>query len=298
MKILFFIGTDWAFGRIHEDLVRVLAAANVTADVLDWRRSYPGDLVRGLSEDYDLVVTVPTEARILVSDYGVDPKRIVVVAHGESDLKKTPLECWPSFAGFAVVADGLVRTARDLGIERIPQVVRIGVDGERFWSPHVPTAIHTLGYASTLERIEWGVDIKRGHLAARIARELGIEFRPVPQGTHMLAMPAYYRSVDAVIVTSLVESVSLPALEAAASGRVVLGAPVGVLPELAERGAALLLPVQEDELVAEAIRVLRGLSVDPAGLRKQCLRARETARHRYAWNDCVTSWLGFFEALV
>jgi len=292
VKILFFIGTDWAFGRIHEDLVRVLRRHDAVADVLDWRRSYAPDLLRSL--DYDLVVTIPTEARVLTSDYGLSPSRVAVVAHSTCDIDKTPLESWDTFAGYAVVSEDLREHSLRRGIWSVPDVVRVGIDVARFARCAPPDGIRVLGYASAMCREEDGRDIKRGHLAARIAEEAGLVFRPAPLGTHLLAMPAYYASIDALVVTSTRESVCLPALEAAASGRLVLGTPVGVLPVLASRKAAILLPEDEASIVSVAVAEIRRYRESFFDLFQHAEAARRAVEHHYDWTWCAVSWLNFF----
>jgi len=74
-----------------------------------------------------------------------------------------------------------------------------------------------------------GVEQKRGRLAQSCAEEAGLEFKRT-EDTPMDQMPDFYASIDALIMPSLQEGAGLPALEAAAAGRLVIGTPVGHFP--------------------------------------------------------------------
>lgn len=75
-----------------------------------------------------------------------------------------------------------------------------------------------------------------------LAAALGIAARVHFHGAlPHVALPALYRSADLCLLTSLWESQSMVALEAAACGRATLGSAVGLLPEL-EPSEALVAP--------------------------------------------------------
>jgi glycosyltransferase involved in cell wall biosynthesis len=84
-------------------------------------------------------------------------------------------------------------------------------------------------------------------------------------------LPDYYRAADLCVLTSRFESQSMVALEAAACGRVTVGTPVGILPELVPPTAQV--PVGDRGALAEA---LARLGRDPALVRElgqRCLAA-------------------------
>lgn len=95
-------------------------------------------------------------------------------------------------------------------------------------------------------------------------------------------LPAFYAATDALVMASHYESFGLVALEALASGRPVIGPPVGVLPEVLSRPEAgvLLQDNSPDEL-------LRGMTViaeerHHKGVVQEAVR--RMISERYAWH--------------
>src|ERR1700686_1369057 len=118
---------------------------------------------------------------------------------------------------------------------RIPKVIKYGVNYRRFFTP-VSSELKIVGYGGSIHRADHtGVDWKRGVLAREATEAAGLVFTPSGQ-FHFLAMPRYYARVDAVLVTSLREGFGLPAIEAAAAGRLVISTPVGGFPYLVSKG--------------------------------------------------------------
>src|SRR4051794_34071268 len=86
IRILLFIGTGWAFGTVHSELVKFLHARGVLCDILDWRHQYTRDEVQLMLQYYDYIYGIPGETWPLTDNYGVPHERIVVVAHGDYDI--------------------------------------------------------------------------------------------------------------------------------------------------------------------------------------------------------------------
>lgn len=95
-------------------------------------------------------------------------------------------------------------------------------------------------------------------------------------------LPKFYAAADALVMASHYESFGLVALEALASGRPVIGPPVGVLPEVLRRAHAgvLLKDNSPDEL-------LRGMTLIAEERHRQGAfqeAVRRSLSKRYAWH--------------
>jgi glycosyltransferase involved in cell wall biosynthesis len=108
-------------------------------------------------------------------------------------------------------------------------------------------------------------------------------------------MPDFYRSVDAVLVSSLTESGPLPAIEAAAAGRLVIGAPVGHIPRKAYEGGAILAPIEREKFVAFCAETLSYYRDRPHEYVKKCLDIREAAQN-FDWRYCIDGWIDLIES--
>lgn len=251
MKLAIYTDTGWSLGQLYGGL-----APHLGADCLEWSRSYPP----GTFEAYDRVLTLAGDgSRSLVERYGIPRGKILVVAHAEQDVLRL-LEYDGNdgvyrYAGYGVVSDTLACSSLTAGVRRVPTVLRQGVDCAAYAAP-LPERLRVVGYGALLSRPnEYGVEIKRGELVRRACELARVEFRPaVPTNRREDAvprdeMPAYYASVDAVVCSSLQEGGAMPPYEAAASGRLVYGTPVGDFPRLAYEGMGILAPLNDVEFV-------------------------------------------------
>ena len=96
------------------------------------------------------------------------------------------------------------------------------------------------------------------------------------------AMRDWYRISDLVVIPSLMEAVSLAALEAMACGTPVLSTNVGGMPEIIESDVTgLLVPPADSHALASAIvRAHR----DPELMERIRTKALEMVRNRYGWD--------------
>ena len=292
-RVLFFVETTWAFGSVHFELCKYLKSRGVIADVLDWRRQYTSAEMAMLAEGYDFIVTIPSESVILTESYHVPYEKIVVVAHGEHDLRAMlqlrSSEEFDRFAGYGVVSDFVLEASAALGIRRIPRLVRIGINFEKFYLP-VSSKLRTVGYGGTFFRPDHaGVDIKRGFLAQEATEAAGLVFRPAGAFTY-LAMPQYYAEVDAVLVASLVEGSPLPPMEAAAAGRLVISTPAGHLPYLASLGAAIIAPMNANEYREFVLDRLTYFKENQSAYVRTCNKIQQAA-HALDWSNFIDDWV-------
>jgi hypothetical protein len=298
-RILFFIQTTWAFGSLHYELCKFLQVRGVVSDLLDWRRQYVSDEMKMMLDYYEYVVTVPGESVILTNSYGVPHDRIIVVAHAEHDLRvmlrNQPSEEFDKYAGYAVISEFIRNASVQLGIPRIPDIVRIGINCEKFSVPIAP-ALRTVGYGGTMYRTDHaGVDIKRGVLVEQAAEAAGLAFMPAGEFAFQ-TMPQYYKQVDAVLVSSLThgEGCALPGMEAAAAGRLVFSTSAGYFPELpVARHAGLIAPLDSGEYQEFATRKLLHFKERPDEYADICRIIQEDAK-QFDWQFAVEDWLSLF----
>jgi glycosyltransferase involved in cell wall biosynthesis len=249
-----------------------------------------------MAEYYDYVYGVPGETWPLTDNYGIPPEKIVVVAHGEYDiyhvLKDRSPEEMNRFANYAVLSDFLVELSAELGIRRVPKVVRYGINYRRFFRP-VSSELKIVGYGGSMHRAdEIGVDWKRGVLAQEATEAAGLTFTPAGS-FHFLAMPRYYGKVDAVLVTSLREGFGLPAMEAAAAGRLVISTPVGGFPHQASIGGGIQAPLDAKEFKEVAIHKLRYYKDHPAEYVAMCNQIQAAAK-QLDWEHVIDDWIALF----
>ncbi|MBV9577689.1 MAG: glycosyltransferase [Chloroflexi bacterium] len=125
--------------------------------------------------------------------------------------------------------------------------------------------VRAAGVSATLEIV--GAGPLRAPLT-QLARGLGLDRHLCFRGElDHAALPAVYRAADVAVVSSRHEAQCMAALEAAACGIPVVGACVGMLPEL----TTALAPVGDADALASTIR--RCLANPPAALSLHDLRA-------------------------
>ena len=121
----------------------------------------------------------------------------------------------------------------------------------------------------------------------------GIYF--IANGTyHYLAMPGYYKTVDALIMASIEEAAGMPMLEAAAAGRLCIGTPVGYFAEHGLRGGGHLVGLDEENFVKETVDILQHYKYNDDAYKKKCLEIQEYARENYDWSKVVDQWIKLF----
>lgn len=298
-NILFFVDADRALGFLHSELIKYLHQYRIIADIWDWTRSITVDEMNTISDNYDYIVTLPGNTWALTDAYGIAHERIVIVAHGEWDIQRAlstrPADEIDRFAGYAVVSDFLRERSTELGIRRVPSIVRPGISCARFGATP-PRQLSVVGYGGVLYREdEQGVDIKRGALAQKAAEKVGLTFRPAGQ-IHFLGMPSYYRQVDAVLVASLTEGFGLPALEAAAAGRLVISTGVGNFPLQASGGAGIVAPMGAKEYYDFVADTLAYYKDNPDQFSGICTNIQR-ASFQFDWKYVVDDWVNFFTQL-
>ena len=298
-RVLFFTGTAWAFGSVHFELVKYLHSRGLVADVLDFGRVYNRDEMAMMGQYYDCIVGVVGETWPLTDTYGIPHEKIVAIAHGEYDLQHAletrPPEELDRFAGYGVISEWLLQLSADLGIRRVPKIVKYGVNYQRFLAS-LSSELRVVGYGGSMHRTDpAGVDWKRGVLAQEAAEAAGLVFTPAGQ-FHFLAMAQYYRKVDAVLVTSLREGFGLPAMEAAAAGRLIISTPVGGFPDQAALGAGITAPLGADEYKEFVTDKLIYYKDHPADYVEMCRQIQQAASC-LDWEHTIDDWIDLIKSV-
>jgi D-inositol-3-phosphate glycosyltransferase len=107
-------------------------------------------------------------------------------------------------------------------------------------------------------------------------------------------LPALYRAADLFVLTSWHESQGMVALEAAACGTPVVGAAVGVVPELAPQAAVAVSSRAPADLAAALLELLRA----PERLQAMRRAARQTVEQRYAAQPAVARFVSLYAELA
>jgi hypothetical protein len=279
-------------------LAKELWKHGIYANLLDWTQEYTVEEFKLLRDSYDVFVTMPDAVLALHYRYGVELERIVAVAHGQWDIllakQQADQDFYPKLKGFGVISQVLKSKCEEWRISRVPEVVELGIHVDVYDGP-ITEELRVVGYGGSGETKNWhGVEIKRPKLIERVMEGLeGITLKRHQFYNH-LAMPGYYRGVDAVIMSSIEEAGGLPMMECAAAGRLPMGTPVGYFEKNGAISGGILLPLEENEFVEAAKENLIGFRNSPGIFRERCEEAREFARANYDWSVKIGNWLNLF----
>jgi glycosyltransferase involved in cell wall biosynthesis len=175
-------------------------------------------------------------------------------------------------------------------------IASLGINYSEFCT-EISERLTTVGYASSMSVKTYGIEWKRGKLAEAATREAGLAFKVAGSTANQMSfhdMPAFYRSVDAVVTSSISEAAQLPVMEAAAAGRLVIGTPVGHFPLKAYQGAGIIAPIEPDKFKAFTTATLRYYAQNPAAYGDKCLLIQEAAR-KFDWQYSIGDWIELIE---
>jgi hypothetical protein len=291
MRILYFLENNWVFGKICNELIKFLHP-DIDGDVLCWTRLYLAEEAALIRDKYDLYYSTPVGCFFLHATYGWPLEKCFAHAHSEFDLEdalhRFPPEYFDRLAGFAAVSAPIQQAAVQLGVPRFPTILPVGVTAKNYIRP-MSQSVTRLGYFGRMHRSDNGKpDLKRGYLARLVAEQAGLEFYN-RENVHFLAADRLYRNVDVVIFCSTTEGNPYTAIEAVASGVPVLGTPVGVFPAIASGGGGVVLPLDEEAFVADAVTWLHRLQTSPELYQHMSDSAVETGR-LFDWSIVASLW--------
>lgn len=294
IKVLFYTQNRWAFGSIHHALTKELFKHNIYANLLDWTQSYTLEEFHLLNSVYDIFVTNP-EAVISLHNRGIPLTKIITIAHGQWDLllakQNNGTEFYKELRGYGVISDILKQKSAEFGIERIPNVVPLGIHFDTFYDK-IHDHLKVVGYAGQKECLNfYKVEIKRAKLIEEAVSILS-DINLVTHGDYNhLCMPGYYKHIDCLIMASSEEAGGLPVMESAAAGRLVLGTPVGYFEHNAKLGAGIELPLEPTSFVNKAREHIAYYRDNPQQYRYMCQNIQQFARDNYDWSNVIHAWV-------
>jgi len=294
--------TQWSHGRAYYDLAKLLHDRGYVVDILDWSVPHSMEAFAHLLSYYDFVISALDGIQVLVDAYHVPYERIIALSHAEMDLyiliDQKGKAVFERFAAFGAVGFNIYTRAALLGLARLPQVVPYGIYVAEF-NAEIPDRLATVGYASSMSQLTiYGVEIKRGELAEACAREAGLDFKVAGSTGDQISfhdMPAFYRSVDALLMTSITEGDPFPVREAAAAGRLVIGTPVGHFPVRAHGGGGIIAPIEAEKFKAFGVATLRYYKDNPAAYVEKCREIQAAAR-KFDWQYAISDWVELLES--
>jgi glycosyltransferase involved in cell wall biosynthesis len=300
-RILFYIENNWAFGRIHNDLIKTLYP-DVHCDIIDWRIGYSSTDVEYFLKKYDYIITTPHGAMVLDTSYKLPLNKMGAISHSNMDIKhiifekKLGAEYFNKFKSYGVISP-IVRTMSIAhGVYRIPHILEVGC----FTNIHRKNQskeLRSIGYVGAIQKnidANESVDIKRGRLVEKVAEITGL---PLIQqkNLHFLCSEELY-CFDLLMFSSLTEGLPTVAIESIASGIPILGTHTGIFPSMAECGAGIILPFEENLFIDKAVDVINDLKLNPEKYQNMCSLALEESK-KYDWSVARNSWLKFIESL-
>ena len=299
-KVLIYGYTKWSHGRVYYDLCKHLHQRGYIVDILDWQVNHANDIDKMIPY-YDLLMTSLDGVRTLVDSYRVPFDKIIALSHGELDIRmlieQKGIEVFGQFANYGVVSDFLYCASLMRGVQRVPMVASLGINYSQF-NADVPERLATVGYAGSMSLKTYGVELKRGELAEASAHAAGLAFKVAGCTGNQISfhdMPQFYRSVDAVLTSSISEAAGLPTMEGAAAGRLVIGTPVGHFPLKAYKGGGIIAPVEAEKYKAFTAATLKYYKENPSAYVDKCRSIQEAAR-KFDWRYSIGEWVELIEA--
>ena len=262
---------------------RLLTPVHPRLFTMHWRFPDPGSRIAGtlrkLLGKMDAVVAHSRHgADRLTAELGVEPERIEVIPHGAFDYltrqpDEQPLpEELRDVEGPVILAFGLIRPYK--GTDVLLEAFR-RLEGAELWivgMSHIPT-----------EPLR--------ALAERAPGKVRFIERFVPDQE----VPAFMRRADLVVLPYRNIEQSGVLYTALAFGRPLVLSEIGGFPEIAEQGAARLVPPGDPAALAAAITELLA---DPAERERMAEAALAAAAGPYSWDQIGRSTLALYERLL
>jgi glycosyltransferase involved in cell wall biosynthesis len=293
-RIAFFTYNEWAFGSIHKALIKELYKNGIDSNIIDWNISYSREEFNAFMDTYDVFVTVPGNAITALLSYGVPYSSIIAIAHGRYDIQFGISEGndFNSFRAYGGVSSDLSYFSQQNGINKEFHVVRNGINFDEFYRP-VAEELNVIGYSGVIEKDNPHSNIKdwkRGYLVQDIASKTDTKLLLPSKRSH-LAMSAYYKDIDCLMVSSTEqESCGLPLLEAAAAGRLPISTLTGINRDF-DKPTGIILPMEEERYLSGGINSINLLKENPHLFNQLCTNAQEFARMHYDWSIVIDDWI-------
>jgi glycosyltransferase involved in cell wall biosynthesis len=292
IKLLFYTENNWAFGAIHRALCKHLFNYGIYADILSWENHYTDNELSHLVNSHDFFATSP-ESLGALSKRGIPLEKIIIIAHGSESLNRAVerfgVDIFNHIYKYAVINPQLSELSKNINIKRLPEVVKVGIDTTYFCA--TPSKeLKDLGYAGAKQHIlKNGKDCKRVHLIEKVAKRVNLPLVcPATKMPHA-CMPGYYKTITSLMIASSEETAGLPAMEAAASGKLVLSTKVGYFDE----GYGIVLNMNEENFISDAVHALEKYK-DPKLYSEACDKAQQYSIEHHDWTHHIEGWVNLF----
>jgi D-inositol-3-phosphate glycosyltransferase len=278
----------WSVPLVHtaHTLAKVKNAALAAGDRPEPRARVIGEEQVVVEADR-LIANTEEEARQLLSHYGADPRRTLVVPPGVDLDRFSPGDRAAARRALGIRPDAVVLMfVGRLQPLKAPDLLLAAAARMRADDPSLRERleVHVIGAPSGS-----GLDAPRQleELAATLGIADLVRFVP-PQPPHRL--PLHFRAADVAVVPSHNESFGLVALEAQACGTPVVAAAVGGLMTAVQDGVSGVLVEGRDpaDYAAAIRRVLAGRPFLAAGARRHA--------SRFSWDRTADSLIAAYTA--
>ena len=298
IRVLFYTLPFWIFGSIHNSLAKQLYQHGIFCELLDWTKPYTKEEFKLINETYDIFVTTPESIDILHKDFDIPYSKIYSIAHGQHDIlltkKKSGLEVFDKIGKYGVVSEILKTKSKEFGLARVPEVLTVGTHFDLFYQKPA-RRLDKIGYAGAREVINHnGVEIKRGNIVKEVAADMPYIKFIEHKFYHYTAMPSYYKNIDALVVSSIEESVGYPFMESSCGGRLPFTTSVGYANEHGKDSGHITLPISNKDYPRELKKQLTYFHINNEEYAKKCKDVQEFARENYDWSKHIEKWIKFF----
>ncbi len=225
------------------------------------------------SQSHGVLAPTDSEKEALILHYGVSPRRIAVVPCGVDGHLFRPKDNVWARRQLELPLDALVY----LFVGRLDPIKGLDRLLEAFAGlpRSIPARLLVVGGDVSEEKSlgAFREIVKARGLSRRVIFACRVE---------QARLPDFYAAADALVIASHYESFCLVALEALASGKPVVGPPVGVLPDVLSRPeAGVLLRNNSPE---ELLRGLTAIARDRPGNDARHAAVRRDISQRYSWD--------------
>lgn len=295
LKLGIFIYNDWAFGSLHNGLIKELFKNGIYANIIDWRNSYSEENFYHMSETFDFILTPYGESVYhLINHYKYPPEKIVSVIHANSEIYQgqqfsvDPKLLHSVGVVNPILIDLMKSFGHDIDYKFTPNGIHVN-----YFKNDISQSLKSIGYAGRIETITYnGFDCKRGYLVKHISEIKNLPFFNIPE-IHFSAMPSFYKRFDCLIVSSNEDACALPFMEAAAAGRMVIGTNVGAL-MMSDGNGGCIVPTEENDFVNSCCSLIDYFISNPIEYRKRCIEIQNYAQNNYDWSHLIHNWINLF----
>ena len=295
MRVLFYSDITWSLGNIHNNLIKQFAIRGIYSNLLNWGIKYTRKEFDYLNKIYDVFVTLPGRGVNILISNGIDPKKIICVAHSRFDIwhgvdENIP---WNLLRKVIAISPDLVKTHERLGVKVKVELVQNGIDFDLFYRTPAKklTNIGYFGSEIAKDVTDNNIDIKRKKLAVAVSQIVNLPLILTGGKLVNICMPTLYETIDSLIMPSTMgEACGLPYMEAAAAGRLPISASCGIVDHLG-KPAGIVVNIDDIGFIKDSVVHLQELKQDHKKYYKLCTYAQEFAREYYDWSKVIDPWI-------